>query len=142
MPVMSDSTSFYSCPMLLSRCLQRLVVHVMLTRSHAGCALYSMLQSICTCQASLHLPQSALACLVQNDLHSPQATIKEALWFSARLRLGPEVSNKVMWGFIYQVGAALYLARPMFGWKCCILPAYSIFCFQHRCGHLDAWSPP
>eukprot|EP00891_Asterochloris_glomerata_P006227 jgi/Astpho2/6227/Aster-03635 len=39
----------------------------------------------------------------QNDLHSPQATIKEALWFSARLRLGPEVSNKVMWGFIYQL---------------------------------------
>ena len=82
------------------------------TCSHAGGALHSTQQSIFACQASLQPPQSALACLVQNDLHSPQATIKEALWFSARLRLGPEVSNKVMWGFIYQVGAALQLLRP------------------------------
>ena len=86
----------------------------MLTHSRAGCVLLSMLKSTFACQASLHLSQSALACLVQNDLHSPQATIKEALWFSARLRLGPEVSNKVMWGFIYQVGAVLHLAHPNF----------------------------
>ena len=90
-------------------------------------ALHSMPQSI------LHLSQSALACLVQNDLHSPQATIKEALWFSARLRLGPEVSNKVMWGFIYQVGAALHLLRPVFSrLKGCMLPAYCIFAYQLR----------
>ena len=149
MPVKSDSALLYSCLMLLLRSLQLLVVHAMPTRSHAGCALHSMPQSIFACQVAfifssqlwpacifacraiphlqqsalaclhlctsshsastavspglpailhvkpmLHLQQSALACLVQNDLHSPQATIKEALWFSARLRLGPEVSKQ------------------------------------------------
>ena len=117
-------------------------VHNMLTHSLAGYVLEIRFK------ASLHvklfcgnLQQSALACLVQNDLHSPQATIKEALWFSARLRLGPEVSNKVMWGFIYQVGAALHLAHPVLGRKGCMLPAYCIFAFQHRCGHFHAWAP-
>jgi len=39
----------------------------------------------------------------QSDIHSPQATVEEALWFSARLRLTRETSNKVMWAFIYEV---------------------------------------
>lgn len=39
----------------------------------------------------------------QSDIHSPQATVEEALWFSARLRLTRDTSNKVMWAFIYEV---------------------------------------
>ncbi len=39
----------------------------------------------------------------QNDIHSPQATVREALWFSARLRLGPEVSNGDCARFISEV---------------------------------------
>ena len=35
-----------------------------------------------------------------------QATVREALWFSARLRLGREVDNAAMWSFVNQV---LYL---------------------------------
>jgi ABC-type multidrug transport system ATPase subunit len=29
----------------------------------------------------------------QMDIHSPSATVEEALWFSGRLRLPPSVSN-------------------------------------------------
>ena len=29
----------------------------------------------------------------QFDIHSPQATVKEALWFSARLRLTNDIGN-------------------------------------------------
>ena len=39
----------------------------------------------------------------QFDIHSPQATVKEALWFSARLRLTNDISNKELWAFIRQV---------------------------------------
>lgn len=43
----------------------------------------------------------------QSDIHSPQATVEEALWFSARLRLTRETSNKVMWAFIYEVSPSV-----------------------------------
>ena len=43
----------------------------------------------------------------QSDIHSPQATVEEALWFSARLRLTRDTSNKVMWAFIYEVCTGL-----------------------------------
>lgn len=33
-----------------------------------------------------------------------QATVEEALWFSARLRLAKEINNQAMWAFIYEVG--------------------------------------
>ncbi len=36
----------------------------------------------------------------QFDIHSPQATVKEALWFSARLRLTNDISNRELWAFI------------------------------------------
>ena len=39
----------------------------------------------------------------QTDVHSPQATVKEALWFSARLRLPHSVHNRRMWNFIEEV---------------------------------------
>ena len=34
-----------------------------------------------------------------------QATVEEALWFSARLRLAKDINNKAMWAFIYEVVA-------------------------------------
>lgn len=43
----------------------------------------------------------------QNDIHSPQATVREALWFSARLRLGPEVNNAACARFISEVPSFL-----------------------------------
>ena len=48
---------------------------------------------------------SLLACRYceQYDLHSPQSTVGEALWFSARLRLAPEVSNATMYSFMQEV---------------------------------------
>ena len=39
----------------------------------------------------------------QFDIHSPQATVKESLWFSARLRLTNDISNRELWAFIRQV---------------------------------------
>ena len=39
----------------------------------------------------------------QYDIHSPQATVKEALWFSARLRLSNAIKNSELWGFIGEV---------------------------------------
>lgn len=39
----------------------------------------------------------------QFDLHSPQSTVGEALWFSARLRLAPEVTNATMKAFTAEV---------------------------------------
>jgi len=45
----------------------------------------------------------------QNDIHSPQATVHEALWFSARLRLGPEVNNADCARFISEVMALVEL---------------------------------
>ena len=33
-----------------------------------------------------------------------QATVEEALWFSARLRLSKDIDNKRMWAFIHEVG--------------------------------------
>ena len=54
----------------------------------------------------------------QSDIHSPQATVEEALWFSARLRLTRDTSNKVMWAFIYEVR----LACPLQGNTCACLP--------------------
>ncbi|EIE26053.1 ATP-binding cassette transporter [Coccomyxa subellipsoidea C-169] len=39
----------------------------------------------------------------QSDIHSPQATVEEALWFSARLRLSKDINNKRMWAFIHEV---------------------------------------
>ena len=48
----------------------------------------------------------------QSDIHSPQATVEEALWFSARLRLTRETSNKVMWAFIYEV-SSFVLSREL-----------------------------
>jgi len=42
----------------------------------------------------------------------PQATVKEALWFSARLRLGPEISNAECGHFISEVcWLALHTSR-------------------------------
>ena len=38
----------------------------------------------------------------QFDIHSPQATVKEALWFSARLRLTNDIGNSELWAFIRQ----------------------------------------
>ena len=49
----------------------------------------------------------------QSDIHSPQATVEEALWFSARLRLTRETSNKVMWAFIYEVSALVLLMQSL-----------------------------
>ena len=48
----------------------------------------------------------------QSDIHSPQATVEEALWFSARLRLTRDTPNKVMWAFIYEVRSKTFHARP------------------------------
>lgn len=39
----------------------------------------------------------------QFDVHSPQATVKEALWFSARLRLAPDIDNRALADFLDQV---------------------------------------
>ena len=39
----------------------------------------------------------------QTDIHSPQSTVKEALWFSARLRLSDDISNRELWDFIGEV---------------------------------------
>jgi ABC-type multidrug transport system ATPase subunit len=39
----------------------------------------------------------------QFDIHSPQATILEALWFSARLRQPNDISNRNLDLFIRQV---------------------------------------
>ena len=38
----------------------------------------------------------------QFDVHSPQATVKEALWFSARLRLTNDISDRELWQFLRQ----------------------------------------
>ena len=32
-----------------------------------------------------------------------QATVEEALWFSARLRLTNDIKDKTMWAFIHEV---------------------------------------
>jgi hypothetical protein len=37
---------------------------------------------------------SAVPCAAQADIHSPGATVQEALWFSARLRLPQSVSDE------------------------------------------------
>ena len=40
--------------------------------------------------------------------------MEEALWFSARLRLTRDTSNRVMWAFIYEVRARLEQLEQMF----------------------------
>lgn len=44
----------------------------------------------------------------QYDIHSPQATVKEALWFSARLRLSNAIKNSELWDFIGEVKSLFY----------------------------------
>lgn len=39
----------------------------------------------------------------QADLHSPQTTVAEALWFSSRLRLPPSVSKADVLAFTHRV---------------------------------------
>lgn len=39
----------------------------------------------------------------QFDIHSPQSTVGEALWFSARLRLAPDVTTSTMKMFMQEV---------------------------------------
>ena len=39
----------------------------------------------------------------QSDLHSPQTTVAEALWFSSRLRLPPSVSRAAVLAFTQRV---------------------------------------
>ena len=41
----------------------------------------------------------------QFDIHSPQATILEALWFSARLRQPNDIDNGALSVFIHEVCA-------------------------------------
>ena len=41
----------------------------------------------------------------QFDIHSPQSTIGEALWFSANLRLSPDVSSSARRAFVKEVGS-------------------------------------
>ena len=38
-----------------------------------------------------------------------QATVEEALWFSARLRLAKDISNERMWAFINEVPCSPHL---------------------------------
>ncbi len=40
----------------------------------------------------------------QFDLHSPQTTVGEALWFSASLRLSPDVDSSTREAFTQEVG--------------------------------------
>ena len=54
----------------------------------------------------------------QSDIHSPQATVEEALWFSARLRLTRDTSNKVMWAFIYEVRPPIMQQPPKLDLAC------------------------
>ena len=39
----------------------------------------------------------------QNDIHSPQTTVREALQYSASLRLGPEVGRERTEDFVDEV---------------------------------------
>jgi hypothetical protein len=39
-----------------------------------------------------------------------QATVEEALWFSARLRLARDISNARMWAFIHEARCFLFLS--------------------------------
>jgi ABC-type sugar transport system ATPase subunit len=49
----------------------------------------------------------------QTDVHSPSATVHEALLFSARLRFGREVDNATCAAFVEEVrGAGIRRARP------------------------------
>ena len=60
----------------------------------------------------------------QFDIHSPQATVKEALWFSARLRLTNDISNKELWTFIRQarpLNRMLWLMRLAYWVVQCVL---------------------
>ena len=51
----------------------------------------------------------------QFDIHSPQSTVGEALWFSARTRLAPEVSNSTMNAFFAEVRCPYVIkCRPAF----------------------------
>ncbi len=61
----------------------------------------------------------------QSDIHSPQATVEEALWFSARLRLTRDTSNKVMWAFIYEVCEGLSFRESSPACHADILPGVS-----------------
>ena len=49
---------------------------------------------------------------LQADLHSPQTTVAEALWFSSRLRLPPAVSRAEVLAFTEQVSALMCIAVP------------------------------
>lgn len=40
----------------------------------------------------------------QFDIHSPQTTVIEALWFSASLRLSPTVDSSTRSAFVQEVG--------------------------------------
>ena len=40
----------------------------------------------------------------QFDIHSPQTTVQEALWFSASLRLSPDVNTATRKAFMQEVG--------------------------------------
>jgi hypothetical protein len=55
----------------------------------------------------------------QFDIHSPQATILEALWFSARLRQPNDISNSELGVFIREV--------------CTLERLVQLFIFQCRC---------
>ncbi|XP_020252372.1 ABC transporter G family member 31 isoform X3 [Asparagus officinalis] len=45
----------------------------------------------------------------QNDIHSPQVTVEESLWFSARLRLPKEIRSESRHDFVEQVMALVEL---------------------------------
>jgi len=68
----------------------------------------------------------------QFDIHSPQATVKEALWFSARLRLTNDISNKELWAFIRQVRPPIKLRLSCIIGLCLTLCAgpLTLHCFR------------
>ena len=47
----------------------------------------------------------------QNDIHSPQTTVREALVYSASLRLGPEVSRDRSEDFVDEVSCSYWVLR-------------------------------
>eukprot|EP00955_Chlamydomonas_euryale_P035505 350146-Chlamydomonas_euryale.AAC.6 len=53
----------------------------------------------------------------QSDIHSPSATVLEALLFSARLRLGPEISDDRVLLFVYETLDVVGLMDIMWVWR-------------------------
>lgn len=50
----------------------------------------------------------------QFDIHSPQTTVQEALWFSASLRLSPDVNTATRKAFMQEVGLyCSYIMAPL-----------------------------